>query len=190
MHRTNTRTTAWPAIANLMTIIVVLGFTVGLVAFGGRTPPPDCEQYEDTLTTANNTIDSLRERIRHLNPRPKCWEDGPNGVRWLFTVEIYSSDRYRLISHPESEHELERDDRMCSLVKQVNEDLMYTEEQVKALLRPINEEGRSRLQQVSAKGCVFCALAERIESPDGIPYDAGLYEAQIKVLQQFLWIGI
>ena len=72
MRRYRTRTTAWPAVADLMTALAVVGLAAALiVANTPSPPPPPCPDSADpdpcnAVDSLNVVIDSLSNRVSQL----------------------------------------------------------------------------------------------------------------------------
>ena len=116
VRRYRTRTTAWPAVADLMTALAVVGLACALIV-AGRDPPPDWPDLRaevDSLKTEvasvnsqNNSlwaaVDSLeRELARSQVGFLPCWRgEAPGEPRYYRTYDITVVDgRFSLGPHP------------------------------------------------------------------------------------------
>ncbi|MDE2730837.1 MAG: hypothetical protein OXI38_05555 [Bacteroidota bacterium] len=174
MKRTSTRITAWPAIADLMTIIVVLGATVGLVAFGGGGGVLEKElrqcrdstkqllvtlehlrdstkQLHEILATKESTIDSLEVLVSGPGP-PRCWHDEDGQVQRLFRIEIYRQHfRIKIIAR---RRQLAEDKEIQELVSEVQPERDYSQNELVGILRRVYDIGVSRTEG-NQSGCRF-----------------------------------
>ena len=87
MRRSRGSLTAWPAFADLMTILAVVGLAIASLALGSRQPhpgPTEIEELRRKLDDANERIAEQQAEIKRLqfdvifrNGRPCLWDPGP-----------------------------------------------------------------------------------------------------------------
>ena len=98
MRRSRTPTTAWPAVADLMTILAVIGLSVAAVIERTQTPA----ELREALERRDSTIAVLQQRIaeEEVGFFP-CWRGEPGGTRnYFFTYDITFADgAYQLATH-------------------------------------------------------------------------------------------
>lgn len=98
MKRSRTPTTAWPAVADLMTILAVIGLSVAAVVERTQTPA----ELMAELQRRDSTIAALEQRIaeEEVGFFP-CWRGSPGGGRaYFFAYDItYADGGYQLSTH-------------------------------------------------------------------------------------------
>lgn len=183
MKRSSTRITVWPAIADLMTIIAILGVTVALVqSFGSPRDKVDqlkeeIKRLQEDTTRLGTEVASLRSRqdslrsqidsleylLRLCSPTPKCWADDANGnVQRLFQVEVFR-DTFRL-ENIAPDGLLRNDHVVDSLVSKIDLDKTYFWTELASLLGPIKDVGSSRTDTFHpVRGCQFYGVVRRME---------------------------
>ena len=128
MRRSRTPTTAWPAVADLMTLFAVVGlFAAAAVAVGREEPPEDDEPERviDSLTAVidsqSTVIHSLKKTIAGFTP---CWPGDPEEKLYFFAYDItHNEGRYTVSRHAEFERGIGAETRPPDLVAQVLRDV-------------------------------------------------------------------
>lgn len=205
MYRSSTKITVWPAIADLMTIIVVLG--VAAVLVNGCEDSVELQarireardelarlRHDSTemqakierlsldpseLLTEN---DSLRNLIRRLSPVPKCWEDINGNTQRVFRVEVYRTT-FQLIPTA-ADSLLAKDQGIARLVRRVNQNQQYSWTALESMLKPILDAGRERIH-LHPEGCRFYGTIERKEE-----MDAAQFVQHVNRVNQYIITGI
>jgi len=138
MRRKQTRITVWPAIADLMTAILVIAFLTGMVTLaytyspneseGPIPPPPDQDTVTtltqerdslisqvDSLLIANSYLDSLLEVIDRsrqdegkIGNRSCLGEERENVPKSLLTIRVMPSGYYIIANKIEPNHQMVR----------------------------------------------------------------------------------
>lgn len=117
MKRSRTPTTAWPAIADLMTVLAVVGLFVAAVTGVDRDvepplPRPDSvwvsrdsiDRLNDSAATLNDSVDTLNDSVNAMRDRLKigfvpCWRRSGAGG-YYFTYDLtYENNSYRFGLH-------------------------------------------------------------------------------------------
>ena len=109
MRRQRTRTTAWPAVADLMTVFAVIGLSSAVIvrhqsAGEANQLRLDLEEAESTLEAQEAEILALRERLTDSDEVGfvPCWRGlGPGEPKYYLTynVTVVQSGRYRVEPH-------------------------------------------------------------------------------------------
>lgn len=118
MKRSRTPTTAWPAVADLMTVLAVVGLFVAAVSRVGEDAGPPSPQPGDSVwvsgdsidrlntnvTTLNDSVNTMRDSIKVLHDRVvigfvPCWRRSGAGG-YYFTYDLtYENNSYRFGIH-------------------------------------------------------------------------------------------
>ena len=102
MKRSRTPATAWPAVADLMTILAVIGLSAAAVVGSERNS--EITELKTLLEERDSTILELGKRIDDLIDREigftPCWRGDPGQKRYLFTYDAtFANGRFSVSKH-------------------------------------------------------------------------------------------
>lgn len=105
MRRSRTPATAWPAVADLMTILAVIGLTAAAVVGNERNSRIDelirqVEERDDSIAGLEDRIDELEESMDNEIGFTPCWRGGAGEKRFFVTYEVtFANGRYSVSKH-------------------------------------------------------------------------------------------
>ena len=108
MRRSRTPTTAWPAVADLMTILAVIGLSAAAAVVGSGSRGSRAE-LEQMLLQREAAIRILQDSIaRIIDPFVPCWRGRSGGRRYHFSYDVtYANGHYSLSRHDNFETGIE-----------------------------------------------------------------------------------
>ena len=120
MRRSRTPTTAWPAVADLMTFFAV----VGLFAAAAVVVAPDGSPRQESIAELRAVVDSQRTVIEELQRKiagfVPCWPGGSDGRLYYFTYDVTHRDGgYTVSRHDDFDTGIGADPRPPDRVERV-----------------------------------------------------------------------
>ena len=107
MKRSRTPATAWPAVADLMTVLAVIGLSAAAVvgSLPGTDPDRPIMELRRQLEERDSTIDALRERLNttEIGFKP-CWRSGAGDRGYLFTYDVTFANGFYSVSRHDHFH--------------------------------------------------------------------------------------
>ena len=105
MRRSKTPATAWPAVADLMTILAVIGLSAAAVVSTERNM--EIEDLNDKLVERDAKIAELENRIREFQELrdneigfTPCWRGATEDKRYFFTYDVtFGNGTYAVSKH-------------------------------------------------------------------------------------------
>ena len=124
MRRSRTPTTAWPAVADLMTVFAVVGLSAAVAVLDSR-QGDDPETLRRMLHQRDSVIEVLQDSIaRIIDPFVPCWRGRTQGKRYFYTYDVtYEGGRYSLSPHADFEAGIEAGPRLPGGVERVIREL-------------------------------------------------------------------
>ena len=134
MRRSRAPLTAWPAFADLMTILAVVSLAIAAIVStnGDRTEPePSIEELQRQLADANKKIEELKLVAKFPSGVPCLWND--DGVVPLLHISVASEYVVTRLRQPERDTEVAAIPRLADAIEQGQMDAEQFQEYARAI---------------------------------------------------------